>query len=410
MEDIAVTGMGVVSPLGSDVQSLWNALVSGSSGIKHIDALEGLPVSIGGPAKGFDPTKHLSKKDIRHMDRFSQFAVFAGLDAVAGSGLKEGTYPEERIGVIIGSGAGGAFTFEEQVSIFHEKGPRRVSPLTVPMHIINIASGLLAMRLGARGPGMGVSSACATGGHAMAVAARLIQAGDADCMVAGGVEAILTPFAISAFAAMKALSTRNDEPEKASRPFDINRDGFVMAEGGAVLVLENMQRARQRGANILAVIKGIGMSQDAYHMVAPHPEGRGAVIAMKRAIEDAGISPEQVDYINAHGTSTSLNDSIETRAIKEVFGEHAYRLKVSSSKSMTGHLIGGAAGLETVICILALRNGLVPPTINLETPDPDCDLDYVPNVAERLDMKYCMNNSFGFGGQNTSIVLGRNDS
>jgi len=410
MDNIAVTGMGVVSPLGSDVQSLWNALVKGVSGIERIDALEGLPVNIGGPAKGFDPTRCLSRKDLRHMDRFSQFALVASLDALESSNLDKGTYPEGRMGVIIGSGAGGVLTLESQIKNFNEKGARRVSPLTVPMHIINIASGLVAMRIGARGPGMGVSTACATGGHAIAVAARLIQTGDADCMVAGGVEAVLTPFAVSAFAAMKALSTRNNEPGRASRPFDIERDGFVMAEGGAVFVLENMETARKRGAGILAVIKGIGMSQDAYHMVAPHPEGRGAVIAMKRAIEDAGISPEQVDYINAHGTSTPLNDSIETRAIKEVFGDHAYRLKVSSSKSMTGHLIGGAAGLETAICILALNHGVVPPTINLDNPDPECDLDYVPNTAQRLDMKYCMNNAFGFGGQNMSLVIGRNDS
>jgi len=404
---VAITGIGVVSPLGSDVSTLWENLVNGKSGIEPIEELKGLTVTFGGPAFGFDPATYLSPKEIRHMDRYSQMAVSCGLAACAQSGMTPDAYPEHRIGVLMGTGAGGMSTIEEQIPIFHEKGPRRVSPLTVPMFIPNIASAELAMKLRAKGPGMGLSAACATGGHALAVAMRLIQAGDADCMVAGGVEACLTPFSVTAFANMRALSTRNDEPGKACRPFDRDRDGFVMAEGGAALVLEDLQTARARGAEILAVLCGAGMSQDAYHLVAPDPEGTAVMYAMERAIEDAGISKSDIGYINAHGTSTPLNDKTETLAIKKVFGDKAYGIPVSSTKSMTGHLIGGTASLETAICVLAMQEGMLPPTINLDNPDPECDLNYIPGRALKADVSYCLNNAFAFGGQNVALVVGR---
>ena len=404
---VAVTGIGVVSPLGSDCTTLWEHLIQGISGIGTIEELSGLPVTFGGRARTFDPARHLGSKEIRRMDRYTQFAVTCGLDAVAQAGLSPETYPEQRSGVLIGTGAGGMTTIEEQIPVYHEKGPRRVSPLTVPMFIPNIASAELAMKIRAKGPGMGLSSACATGGHALAMAMRLIQAGDADCMIAGGVEACLTPFSVAAFASMRALSTRNDDPARASRPFDRDRDGFVMSEGGAVLVLEDYEKAKGRGAEILGILAGAGMSQDAYHLVAPDPEAAAVVHAMERALEDAGISCEDIGYINAHGTSTPLNDKTETLAVKKVFGPRAYDIPMSSTKSMTGHLIGGTASLETVVCILAMRNGMLPPTINLDNPDPECDLNYIPGRAVRAEVSYSLNNSFAFGGQNAVLVIGR---
>jgi 3-oxoacyl-[acyl-carrier-protein] synthase II len=404
---VVVTGIGVVSPLGSDVNTLWENLIHGISGIEPIEELKGLPVTFGGPAKGFDPARYLGPKEIRHMDRYTHMAVSCGLDAFNHACLNPDSYPEHRAGVLMGTGAGGMSTIEEQIPIFHEKGPRRVSPLTVPRFIPNIASAELAMKIKFKGPGMGLSSACATGGHALAVSMRLIQAGDADCMIAGGVEACLTPFSVAAFASMRALSTRNDEPEKASRPFDRDRDGFVIAEGGAALVLEDQAHARARGAKILAVLCGAGMSQDAYHLVAPDPEGTAVVYAMERALEDAGISKSDIGYINAHGTSTPLNDKTETLAIKKIFGEHAYSIPISSTKSMTGHLIGGTASLETAICILAMNAGMLPPTINLDNPDPQCDLNYIPGQALKASVSYCLNNAFAFGGQNVALVIGK---
>ncbi|HPI93659.1 MAG TPA: beta-ketoacyl-ACP synthase II [Deltaproteobacteria bacterium] len=404
---IAVTGIGVISPLGSDCRTLWENLIQGISGIGPIEELSGLPVTFGGRARGFDPSRHLGPKDIRRMDRYTQMAVTCGLDAYGQAGLPSDTYPAHRVGVLMGTGAGGMETIEEQVPVFREKGARRVSPLTVPMFIPNIASAELAMKIKANGPGMGLSSACATGGHALAVAMRLIQAGDADCMVAGGVEACLTPFSVSAFASMRALSTRNDDPARACRPFDRDRDGFVIAEGGAALVLEDLDRARSRGADVLGILAGAGMSQDAYHLVAPDPEATAVVHAMERALEDAGVSREDIGYINAHGTSTPLNDKTETLAVKKVFGPRAYEIPMSSTKSMTGHLIGGTASLEAAICILAMRNGTLPPTINLDNPDPECDLNYIPGRAVRAEVSYCMNDSFAFGGQNAVLVIGR---
>ncbi len=341
------------------------------------------------------------------MDRFTQMAVSCGVDACNHAGIKPDTYPEHRIGVLMGTGAGGVNTVEEQHRNFMEKGPRRVSPFTVTMFIPNIASAELAMKIRAKGPGMGISSACSTGAHALAVAMRLIQSGDADCMIAGGVEACLTAFAVSAFSNIRALSTRNEDPKRASRPFDRDRDGFVMSEGGAALVLEDYEHARQRGAEVLAVICGMGMSQDAYHLVAPDPEGTAVIYAMERAIEDAGITKSDIGYINAHGTSTPLNDKVETYAIKKVFGECAYEIPISSTKSMTGHLIGGTASLEAAICILSMREGMLPPTINLDNPDPECDLNYIPNKALKASVSYCLNNAFAFGGQNAVLVIGK---
>ncbi len=409
MEHIAITGMGVVSPLGSTIEELWNGVSSGRSGIAKIDFLEGLPVTFGGLALSFNPSKYLGNKDSGRLDRYAQMGVTAGLDAVNQAGITKETYPDFRMGVIVGTGSGGVVTYEEQNAVFRERGPKRMSPLSVPMYISNMATGYLSILTGSKGPGMAVASACATGGHALGLAARLIQAGDADCMIAGGVEACLTRFVISGFAAMRALSTRNSDPSGASRPFDKERDGFVMSEGGAMFVLEKESAARERGATVLARLLGIGMSQDAYHIVAPDPDGPAVVYAMQQAIKDSGLKPEQIGYINAHGTSTSLNDKAETVAIKKVFGPHAYNLKISSTKSMTGHLIGGAAALETAISILALNNSLLPPTINLNNPDPECDLDYIPNVAVPMETKYCINNSFGFGGQNACLVIGKGE-
>jgi len=407
MKKIAITGLGVVSPLGSDIQELWDNLIEAQSGIESIDAFADYPVTFGGPAKGFDPSRYLGKKELRHIDRYSQMAVTAGLDAYHQSAFGQDSYSSCKTGVLIGTGAGGVNTLESQIAAFNNRGPRRISPLTAPMFIPNSASAELAMRIQARGPGMGISSACATGGHAIAVSMRLIASGDADCMVAGSVEACLTPFAVSAFAAMKALSTRNDEPEKACRPFDVGRDGFVMSEGGAVMVLEDYQKAKERGARILAVLHGAGMTQDAYHTVAPDPEGNAVVYAIQKAIADAGISPDEIGYINAHGTSTPLNDKAETMAIKKVFGDNAYKIPVSSTKSMTGHLIGGAASLETVICVMVLNNAMIPPTINLDKADPECDLNYVPKKAINAEVSFCLNNSFGFGGQNVALIVGK---
>jgi 3-oxoacyl-[acyl-carrier-protein] synthase II len=409
MEHIAITGMGVVSPLGSTIEELWSGVSSGRSGIAKIDFLEGLPATFGGLALSFNPSKYLGNKDSGRLDRYAQMGVTAGLDAVNQAVITKDTYPEFRVGVIVGTGSGGISTFDEQNIVFRERGPKRVSPLAVPMYISNMATGYLSILTGAKGPGMAVASACATGGHALGIAARLIQAGDADCMIAGGVEACVSRFTISGFAAMRALSTRNSDPAGASRPFDKNRDGFVMSEGGAIFVLEKESAARKRGATILARLLGIGMTQDAYHMVAPDPDAPAVIYAMQQALKESGLNPEQIGYINAHGTSTSLNDKAETVAIKKAFGRHAYNLKISSTKSMTGHLIGGAAALETAISILALNNSLLPPTINLNTPDPECDLDYIPNVAVSTDTKYCMNNAFGFGGQNACLIIGKGE-
>ena len=406
---VVITGLGVVSPVGSSVTKFWENLTAGKSGIGRITKFdpEGFPVQIAGEVKDFDPLEYFDKKEVRRTDPFIQFAVGAAVQAVKSSGLEESDVDKTRVGVLIGSGIGGLSTIEQQLKILWEKGPRRVSPFCVPMEIINMASGLVSIRFGYKGPNISVVTACATGTHAIGEAYRTIQYGDADVMVAGGAESCITPLAVAGFAAAKALSTRNDEPEKASRPFEKNRDGFVMGEGAGIVVLEELEHAKRRGAKILAEVVGYGTSGDAYHMTAPAPEGEGAARAMENAIKDAGISPEDVDYINAHGTSTKFNDLFETMAIKKVFGEHAYRVKISSIKSMIGHLLGAAGGVEVVSSVMTLQTGVIPPTINYEEPDPECDLDYTPNKAVEADVRYVLKNSFGFGGTNACLVLKR---
>ncbi len=404
---VVITGLGVVSPVGSDVETFWKNITSGKSGIGRITKFDptGFPVQIAGEVKNFNPLKYFDKKEIRRLDPFIQFAVAAADQAVKQAGIDSDDIDKERVGVFIGSGIGGLNTTEEQHRILLEKGPRRVSPYCVPMEIINMASGMVSIRFGFKGPNISVVTACATGTHAIGEAYRAIQYGDADVAVAGGAESCITPLAVAGFAAARALSTRNDEPEKASRPFEKNRDGFVMGEGAGIVVLEEYEHAKRREAQILAEVVGYGASGDAYHMTAPAPGGEGAARAIRSALKDAGISPEQIDYINAHGTSTKFNDLYETMAIKEVFGDHAYKVKISSIKSMIGHLLGAAGGVEVVSSVLTLLTGVIPPTINYEEPDPECDLDYTPNQAVEKEVKYVLKNSFGFGGTNACLVL-----
>ncbi len=406
---VVVTGLGVISPVGSSVSKFWESLTAGKSGIGRITKFdpEGYPVQIAGEVKDFDPLEYFDRKEVRRTDPFIQFAVGAAVQAVKSSGLEESDVDKTRVGVLIGSGIGGLSTIEQQLKILWEKGPRRVSPFCVPMEIINMASGLVSIRFGYKGPNISVVTACATGTHAIGEAYRTIQYGDADVMVAGGTESCITPLAVAGFAAAKALSTRNDEPEKASRPFEKNRDGFVMGEGAGIVVLEELEHAKRRGAKILAEVVGYGTSGDAYHMTAPAPGGEGAARAMANALKDAGVKPEEIDYINAHGTSTKFNDLFETMAIKRVFGEHAYKVKISSIKSMIGHLLGAAGGVEVVSSVMTLQTGVIPPTINYEEPDPECDLDYTPNKAVKTDVRYVLKNSFGFGGTNACLVLKR---
>ena len=406
---VVITGLGVVSPVGSSVTKFWENLTAGKSGIGRITKFdpEGFPVQIAGEVKDFDPLEYFEKKEVRRTDPFIQFAVGAAVQAVKDAGLEEFDVDKNRVGVLIGSGIGGLTTIEEQHRILLEKGPRRISPFCVPMEIINMASGLVSIRFGYKGPNISVVTACATGTHAIGEAYRTIQYGDADVMVAGGAESCITPLSVAGFAAAKALSTRNDEPEKASRPFEKNRDGFVMGEGAGIVILEELEHAKRRGAKILAEVVGYGTSGDAYHMTAPAPEGEGAARAMANALKDAGVKPEEIDYINAHGTSTKFNDLFETMAIKRVFGEHAYRVKISSIKSMIGHLLGAAGGVEVISSVMTLQTGVIPPTINYEEPDPGCDLDYTPNRAVKADVRYVLKNSFGFGGTNACLVLKR---
>ena len=406
---VVITGLGVVSPVGSSLEKFWKNITAGKSGIGRITKFdpEGYPVQIAGEVKDFDPLQYFDRKEVRRTDPFIQFAVGAAVQAVNQSGLEESDVDKTRVGVLIGSGIGGLSTIEQQLKILWEKGPKRVSPFCVPMEIINMASGLVSIRFGYKGPNISVVTACATGTHAIGEAFRTIQYGDADVMVAGGAESCITPLAVAGFAAAKALSTRNDEPEKASRPFEKNRDGFVMGEGAGIVVLEELEHAKGRGAKILAEVVGYGTSGDAYHMTAPAPEGEGAARAMANALKDAGIKPEDVDYINAHGTSTKFNDLFETMAIKRVFGDYAYKVKISSIKSMIGHLLGAAGGVEVVSSVMTLQTGIIPPTINYEEPDPECDLDYTPNEAVKADVRYVLKNSFGFGGTNACLVLKR---
>lgn len=408
---VVVTGLGLVTPLGTGVDKTWKAICAGESGIGRITKFDptGYDAQIAGEVKDFDPAHFIEKKEIKKMDTFIHYAVGAAQLAVDDAGLKVAPEEATKVGVYIGSGIGGLGSIEHYHNILKEKGPGRVSPFFIPMTIINLASGQVAIRIGAKGPNSCAVTACATGNHCIGDAYRLIQRGDADVMVAGGAEAAVTPLGVAGFASAKALSFRNDEPTKASRPFDKDRDGFVLGEGAGVVVIEELEHARKRGVRIYGEVIGYGMNSDAYHITAPPEEGEGAVRCMKLALNDAGIKPEQIGYINAHGTST-MADAIETSAIKQVFGEQAFRIPVSSTKSMTGHLLGAAGGIEAVFSILALYHGLLPPTINLDNPDPACDLDYVPNTARPAAIKVALSNSFGFGGVNACLIFKRLDA
>jgi 3-oxoacyl-[acyl-carrier-protein] synthase II len=412
---VVVTGLGALTPTGNTADEFWSALKQARSGVGPITKFDAsvkdaqgeflYPTRIAGEVRNFDPLKYADKKEVRRLDPFLQYALACSVMAVEDAGLDAAKVDGDRFGVLIGSGIGGIQTLLSTHDTLKEKGPDRVSPFFIPMMIVNMASGLVSMRFGAKGPNSAVITACATGNHAIGDALRLIQRGDADVMIAGGAEAIIIPLTIAGFCAMKAMSTRNDAPTKASRPFDAARDGFVCGEGGGVLVLEALDHAVRRDARIYAEIVGYGMTGDAHHMTAPDPEGDGAARAMAAALRDARLDASEVGYINAHGTSTPYNDKFETLAIKRVFGEHARRLAVSSTKSMTGHLLGAAGGVEAIATALALHHGVLPPTINYETPDPDCDLDYVPNQARKQDVEIAMSNAFGFGGTNASLVF-----
>jgi 3-oxoacyl-[acyl-carrier-protein] synthase II len=407
MKRVVVTGVGAVTPVGNTAEEFWAALIAGKSGIGPITRFDttGYPTRIAGEVRGFEPLKYIDKKDDRKFDPFLKYAIACAVMAVEDAGLKVDTVDRARFGVLVGSGIGGIGTLLEQYDILKERGMDRVSPFFVPMIIINMASGVISMRFGAKGPNSSVVTACATGNHAIGDAMKIIQRGDADVMIAGGAEAIILPLTIAGFCQMKAMSTRNDEPTKASRPFDADRDGFVCGEGGGLLVLESLEHAVRRDARIYAEIVGYGMTGDAHHMTAPDPEGDGAARAMGAALRDAGLGASAVGYINAHGTSTPYNDKFETLAIKRVFGEHARKLAVSSTKSMTGHLLGAAGGVEAIATVLAIQHGILPPTMNYEKPDPDCDLDYVPNQARKQDVEVALSNAFGFGGTNATLVF-----
>lgn len=406
---VVVTGIGLVSPLGIGTEESWHGLKEGRSGISHITAFDASQFScrIAGEVRGFEPERFIERKEIRKMGRFIQFAIAASDFALASSGLKVRETDPERVGVYIGSGIGGFEIIEREHKNLLERGPGRISPFFIPATIVNLAAGYVSIRTGAKGPNSATATACTTGAHAIGDSFKIIQRGDADVMICGGAEAPICPMGIGGFAAMRALSTRNDEPERASRPWDKCRDGFVVGEGAGILILEELEHARRRGAPILAEIVGYGMSGDAYHITAPCEDGDGAVRVMRNALRDAGLEPSQIDYINAHGTSTDVGDKIETLAIKRCFGEHAYRLAVSSTKSMTGHLLGAAGGLEAGVTVLAIRDQVAPPTINYEVPDPECDLDYVPNQARPMRIEYALSNSFGFGGTNGCLIFKR---
>jgi 3-oxoacyl-[acyl-carrier-protein] synthase II len=406
---VVITGIGTLNPLGLDTASTWQGLISGKSGIDCITQFDASrhDTKIAGEIKGFDPTAFMSVKEAKRMDRFAQLAVAAAKQALAQSKLVVDASNAESICTIIGSGVGGLNTLFEQAKILVEQGPDRISPFTVPMMIADMAPGQVSICLGLKGTNFCTTSACSSSADAIGVAYEFIRRGDAPVVFTGGSESCINPLGVGSFCALKALSTRNDDPQAASRPFDATRDGFIMSEGAAVLILENLDHAIARGAKIIAEILSYGASADAYHMTQPTENGEGGVRAMKRAIERAGLIPEDIDYINAHGTSTPLNDKMETSAIKGVFGQHAYKVPVSSTKSMTGHLIGAAGALEAAICAMVIKEGIIPPTINLTNPDPNCDLDYVPNKARRTKVKIALSNSFGFGGHNSALILGR---
>ncbi len=404
---VTVTGIGIISPLGLDVSATWQGLVAGRSGIDCVTLFDatGHATRFCGEVKGFDAAAYMGAKEARRMDRFTQLAVAASREALSASGINIGEENQNEVGIIIGSGIGGLNTLFEQAKVVIEKGPDRVSPFTVPMMIADMAAAQVSIALGVKGPNFCTTSACASGADAIGIAYELIRRGDAPVMFAGGSESIINPLGFAGFNALKALSTRNEDPPAASRPFDIGHDGFVIAEGAAILVLEELKHAQARGAHIYCEVAGYGASADAFHITQPLESGEGAARAIALALRRAGIGPAELDYINAHGTSTPLNDRMETRALKAALGQDAYRIPVSSTKSMTGHLIGAAGALEAAICALVIQEGIIPPTINLETPDPECDLDYVPNCARRAAVKTALSNSFGFGGHNSSLIL-----
>ncbi len=407
---VVVTGIGLITPLGMTLDESWNGLINGKSGIAPITLFDAAAYDarFAGEVKGFDPDQFVPKKEQKKMDRFIQFALAATKMAMQDASITEmSDEQKDRVGTIIGVGMGGLPYIEKQYDILKERGPGRVSPFFIPSVITNLASGQISMTYGLKGPNYAVTSACASGGHAISESADFIRQGKCDIMIAGGSEAVVTPMAMAGFASMRALSTRNDNPQAASRPWDRDRDGFVLSEGCAILVLEDYEHAAQRGARIYCEVAGYGTSSDAYHMTSPSPGGRGAAAAMTACLQDAKVNPEQIDYINAHGTSTPAGDELETEAVKKVFGDHAKKLWVSSTKSMTGHTLGAAGAIESAICIKALTTGIVPPTINLDNPSPDCDLDYVPKTAREKKMNYVLNNTFGFGGTNCSVLFGK---
>jgi len=404
---VVVTGIGALTPLGLDMSSTWEGLVAGKSGIDYITLFDTdrFETKFAGELKGFEPTDYVNRKDARHMDRFTQLAVIAAMQAVERAKLNISLDNWDNIGIIVGSGIGGLTTLFQQTSILIERGPDRVSPFLAPMMIGDMASACVSIALGAKGPNFCTTSACSSGSDAIGTAYEIIRRGDAEAMIAGGSEAIINPVGISAFNANKAISTRNDAPQQASRPFDAERDGFVIGEGACVLILESLSFAQRRGAEIMAEIIGYGASGDAYHITQPDGGGEGAIRAMQIALRKAGVSPDEIDYINAHGTSTPLNDRVETVAIKKVFGNSAYNIPISSTKSMMGHLIGAAGAIEAAVCIMVIRHGIIPPTINLTHPDPECDLDYVPNAARQAKVATALSNAFGFGGHNSILVF-----
>jgi len=406
---VVITGLGPVTPIGTGKNKFWQSLIQGKCGIDRISYFDTkeYPTKIAAEVKDFDYTNYISAKEANRMDKSTQFSIVAAMLALEDSKLKITEKDSYSVGVIIGSGIGGIGTFEKQHKILLEKGPGRVSPFFVPMMISNISAGEIAIKIGAKGPNGVISTACASSTHAIGIAFKLLQLGDAQIIISGGTEAAIAPMALAGFCKMRALSTQNEYPKKASKPFDRERDGFIMGEGAGILVLETLQHAKERNANIYAEIFGFGMTADAYHITAPAPEGEAAAKAIEIALKNAKIEPSQIDYINAHGTSTYLNDKLETLAIKKVFGRHAYNLKISSNKSMTGHLLGATGGVEAIATALTIKNNIIPPTINYASPDPECDLDYVPNKSEKKIVNYAISNSFGFGGHNGVIVLGK---
>jgi len=407
LKRVVITGLGIISPVGTGLEKFWTSLTAGVSGIRLLTRFDptDFKTKIAGEVKDFEPTRYMDRKEARRMDRFTQFAVAASGMAIEDAALNFQNEDRDRIGVILGSGVGGIETLEEQAHVLFEKGPGRVSPLFVPMMIANMGAGQVAIKHRLRGPNTTSVSACASSSNAIGDAFKILQYGRAEVMITGGAEAAITPLAMAGFIQMKAMSTRNEEPEKSSRPFDLGRDGFVIGEGAAILILETLEHALDRGARIYAEIVGYGSTCDAFHMTAPDPEGYGAANSMKEALGDAGIKPSEVDYINAHATATPPGDKAETLAIKKVFGEYASKVAISSTKSMTGHLLGASGGLEAIVCVLAIKEGIIPPTINYEQPDPDCDLDIVPNTARKAEVDVALSNSFGFGGHNATLVF-----